>query len=154
MCRNTSKCCPRVTGEWERVEPPGLALEGSESFASCEFTVWPLVQKKIPREQRILGPRCYIPMKQPERPYIFEERIESRVAEDCPSETSRHESLIPLRSGNAHHFNPEADRPNHILADSQTNHRLFRISKHGRVTNDGTVGLRQPCVAARKAFVS
>src|SRR6266568_8893176 len=70
--------------------------------------------------------------------------IEAILGEDRLSEAGGFERFIRSRRGDAHHFDPEADRSDHILSDPQAHHGLLFVPKRGWILHNGPECLRQP----------
>jgi hypothetical protein len=49
---------------------------------------------------------------------------------------------------------PETDRPHHVLANPEVDHRLLLIDEELRLLDNPMDRLRKPSIPARKAFVS
>jgi hypothetical protein len=137
-----------------QVELPRFPYESCQGLAVRQLSVRPFVQEKVPSAERVLHAGRHLPVEQPERTDVFKKRIEAILGEDRLSKARRFERFIGAGRGNAHHFDPEADRSNHILADPQPYHGLLFVPKRGWLLHNGPERFGEPRIAARKTFVS
>ena len=119
-----------------QVKLPRLPYKSCESLAARQLSIRPFVQEKVPGEEGVLHACRHLPVKQSECADVFKKRIKATLGKDRLSKARRFERFIGARRGNAHHFDPEADRSDHILANPQLHHSLLFVPKRGWILHN------------------
>jgi hypothetical protein len=92
-------------------------------------------------------------VEKPQSADIFEVRIESPRAEDRVREVGQ--TKIPIfRLRQACRLDPEPERPNHVLADTEIDHGGLLVGERRRIGLDRPISLRKPRVTAGEGLVS
>ena len=143
-----------------RVHPLCAPSVSSASWTSARVKIVPGVPVEDPPPRR--GPRRTaheLPMEQPERAGVLQERVPAPVEEQRLAQPARRHrapaaSAWPRRVlQHAGHQAPVADRRHHVLADAELHHRVFGLERV-RIRVGRIHRLLQPRIPERKGLVA